>query len=50
MPNPALDKDMDRYKEKIERKFKESYVNHTFKFPRVEPQNSDALLVELTDM
>lgn len=35
VPNPALELDMARYKLKIERKFEESYVNHTFKMPKV---------------
>lgn len=37
MPNPALELDMARYKLKIERKFAESYVNHTFVMPRIKP-------------
>ena len=36
VPNPALERDMDRYRLKIEKKFSESYVNHKFKFPRVD--------------
>ena len=35
VPNPALEQDMERYKLKIERKFAESYVNATFKMPRL---------------
>ena len=35
MPNPALELDMERYKLKIERKFNESYINATFKMPRI---------------
>ena len=38
MPNPALELDMARYKLKIERKFAESYVNHSFKMPRLKPK------------
>ena len=38
VPNPALELDMARYRLKIERKFAESYVNHTFRMPKLEPQ------------
>ena len=37
VPNPALELDMARYKLKIERKFAESYVNHSFVMPRIRP-------------
>ena len=38
VPNPALELDMARYRLKIERKFAESYVNHSFKMPKLQPQ------------
>lgn len=38
VPNPALEQDMERYKLKIERKFAESYVNATFKMPRIKTE------------
>ena len=38
MPNPALELDMARYRLKIERKFAESFVNHSFKMPKLQPQ------------
>ena len=34
---------MRRYKLKIERKYNESYVNHTFKFPRVEEKKAEQI-------
>ena len=50
MPNPALDKDMERYKLKIERKFRESFINHSFKFPKVEHSKPENILEELMEM
>ena len=38
VPNPALEMDMARYRLKIERKFAESYVNHSFKMPKLKPE------------
>ena len=42
VPNPALELDMERYKLKIERKFNESYVNATFKMPRIKTETHKA--------
>ena len=39
VPNPALELDMARYRLKIERKFAESYVNHSFKMPKLPVQS-----------
>ena len=38
VPNPALELDMARYRLKIERKFGESFVNHQFVMPRIQPK------------
>ena len=50
VPNPALELDMSRYRLKIEKKFAESFVNNSFKMPRLQqPWNirqSDSVLVD----
>jgi hypothetical protein len=37
VPNPALEEDMVRYRQKIERRFEQSAMNQTFKMPKLPP-------------
>jgi len=38
VPNPGLEAEMGRYRLKIEKKFNESFMNHSFKMPKLPPQ------------
>ncbi len=37
VPNPALEEDMVRYRQKIERRFEQSAMNQSFKMPKLPP-------------